>query len=73
MFAAALLALGTDAASTVMVGDSETSDIAGAHAAGMRAVLLRRSGGDASSEADAVINALGDVPVAFRDIGLYWG
>ena len=47
MFAAALQALGTDAAGTVMVGDSEAHDIAGAHAAGMRAVLLRRSGGDA--------------------------
>ena len=73
MFAAALQALGTDAAGTVMVGDSETHDIAGARAAGMRAVLLRRSGGDSPSEADAVITALSDVPVAFRDIGLYWG
>jgi HAD superfamily hydrolase (TIGR01509 family) len=73
MFAAALAALGTHAAGTVMVGDSETHDIAGAHAAGLRAVLLRRSGGDAASDADAVINALGDVAVAFRAIGLYWG
>jgi HAD superfamily hydrolase (TIGR01509 family) len=73
LFAAALLALGTDAAGTVMVGDSETHDIAGAHGAGMRAVLLRRSGGDAPSEADAVVTALSEVPVAFRDIGLYWG
>ena len=72
-FAAALAALGTDAAGTAMVGDSETHDIAGAHAAGMRAVLLRRSGDDAPSEADAVITALGDVPVAFRNMGLYWG
>jgi HAD superfamily hydrolase (TIGR01509 family) len=73
LFAAALLALGTDAAGTVMVGDSETHDIAGAHGAGMRAVLLRRSGGEAPSEADAVVTALSEVPVAFRDIGLYWG
>jgi HAD superfamily hydrolase (TIGR01509 family) len=73
MFAAALAALGTDAARTVMVGDSEAHDIAGAHAAGMRAVLLRRSGGDVTSEADGVIDALGDVPRAFRGIGLYWG
>jgi HAD superfamily hydrolase (TIGR01509 family) len=73
MFAAASAALGTDAAGTVMVGDSETHDIAGARAFGMRTVLLRRSGGDAPSEADAVVPALADVPVAFRDIGLYWG
>lgn len=73
MFAAALAALGTDAAGTVMVGDSEANDIAGAHAVGMRAVLLCRSSGGGPSEADAVINALGDVPVAFQNIGLYWG
>jgi HAD superfamily hydrolase (TIGR01509 family) len=73
MFAAALAALGTDAAGTVMVGDSEANDIAGAHGAGMRAVLLRRGGGDAPSEGDAVVTALGDVPGAFQEIGLYWG
>ena len=73
MFAAALAALGTDAAGTVMVGDSETHDIAGAHASGMRTVLLRRGGEDAPSKADAVVRALSDVPVAFRNIGLYWG
>jgi putative hydrolase of the HAD superfamily len=73
IFAAALQALGTRASATVMVGDSETHDIAGAHAAGMRAVLLRRSGTEAASEADAVITAISDLPVAFRGIGLYWG
>lgn len=73
LFAAALQALGTDAAGTVVVGDSETHDIAGAHASGMRAVLLRRDGSDAASAADAVVSTLRDVPVAFRDIGLYWG
>ncbi|HEY6470274.1 MAG TPA: HAD family hydrolase [Candidatus Dormibacteraeota bacterium] len=73
LFAAALAAIGTDAAGTVMVGDSEASDIAGAHAAGMRAVLLRRSGADAPTAADAVVSTLSDVPVALRDIGLYWG
>ncbi len=73
LFAAALEALGTDAAGTVMVGDSEASDIAGAHAAGLRAVLLRRNGEDAPTTADAVVSTLSDVPVAFRDIGLYWG
>ena len=44
MFTAALRALGTGADRTVMVGDCEVADIAGAHAAGMRAVLIRRHG-----------------------------
>ena len=44
IFEAATRALGTVAAHTVMVGDNETADVAGAHAAGMRAVLLSRSG-----------------------------
>lgn len=73
IFATALQALGTDASGTVMVGDSETHDIAGARAAGMRTVLLRRTGAESPSAADAIISALSDVPVAFRDIGLYWG
>ena len=65
-------ALGTEAACTVMVGDSEAADIAGAHAAGMRAVLLRqgwrrRDRGDA----DAVIAALRELPGALRNMGLY--
>ena len=49
IFEAALRALGTGADRTVMVGDSEAADIAGAHAAGMRAVLIRR-GGDCAAE-----------------------
>ncbi len=72
IFSAALQALGTAASTTVMVGDSEEQDIAGAHAAGMRAVLLRRTGADASSSADAVIGSLSELTVALRDIGLYW-
>ena len=58
IFIAALHALGTAASGTVMVGDSEVHDIAGAHAAGMRAVLLRSPGTRARSAADAVIAAL---------------
>jgi putative hydrolase of the HAD superfamily len=73
IFAAALQALGTDAAGTVMVGDSETHDIAGAHDAGMRAVLVRRHDATVASAADAIVSALSEVTVAFRDIGLYWG
>lgn len=72
IFAAALDALGTPASATVMVGDSEVQDIAGARAAGMRAVLLRRSGADTSSTADAVIGSLSELTGALRDIGLYW-
>ena len=64
-------ALGTGAARTVMVGDSETADIAGAQAAGMRAVLLSRSGDSGSSRADAVITALRELPGALRNMGIY--
>ena len=73
IFAAALSALGTTPESTVMVGDSETADIAGAHAAGMRAVLIRRSGNGTSGDADEVIAALHELPGALRNMGLYLG
>jgi HAD superfamily hydrolase (TIGR01509 family) len=72
IFAAALRALGTNASATVMVGDSEVHDIAGAHAAGMRAVLLCKTGARAHTEADAVIAALGELTDALRSMGLYW-
>jgi putative hydrolase of the HAD superfamily len=73
IFRAALRALGTGADRTVMVGDSETADISGAHAAGMRAVLLTRHGEHGASEADAEIAALRDLPGALRDMGIYLG
>jgi putative hydrolase of the HAD superfamily len=73
IFAAALDALGTEAAATIMVGDSEVHDIAGAHGAGMCAVLLRRTGARTHSGADAVIAALAELPDTLRSIGLYWG
>ena len=72
IFDAAMEALGTDAATTVMVGDSETADIAGAHAAGMRAVLLRRNGERGSGDADAVIAALSELTGALRNMGIYF-
>jgi HAD superfamily hydrolase (TIGR01549 family) len=72
IFVAALNELGTSASVTVMVGDSEVHDIAGAHAAGMRAVLLRGAGAHAHSEADAVITVLGELTDALRSMGLYW-
>ena len=71
IFNAALRSLGTAADRTVMVGDSEKVDIAGAHEAGMRAVLLRRSGDRGSSAADAVIAALRELPGALRNMGIY--
>jgi HAD superfamily hydrolase (TIGR01662 family) len=72
IFAAALRALGTEASSTVMVGDSEVHDIAGAHAAGMRAVLVRKTPARAATAADAVIAALDELSGALRSMGLYW-
>jgi HAD superfamily hydrolase (TIGR01509 family) len=44
IFAEALDRAGADAATSLMVGDSLKADVGGALAAGMRAVLLRRSG-----------------------------
>lgn len=72
IFEAALAALGTSAKDTVMVGDSETADVTGAHAAGMRAVLIRRSGDSGSGDADAVIAALRELPGALRNMCLYF-
>ncbi len=72
IFAAALSALGTTAERAVMVGDSEAADIAGAHAAGMRAVLIRRSADGISGDADEVIAALHELPGALRNMGLYF-
>ena len=73
IFDTAMRALGTDAGSTVMVGDSETTDIAGAHAAGLRAVLVSRSGGHGTGAADAVIATLRELPGALRNMGIYLG
>lgn len=73
IFEAARRNLGTPADRTVMVGDSEAADIAGAHAAGMRAVLLSRGGQQGSGEADAVIAVLRELPGALRNMGIYWG
>ena len=44
IFEEALSRAGAEAASSLMVGDSVKADVSGALAAGMRAVLLRRSG-----------------------------
>jgi HAD superfamily hydrolase (TIGR01509 family) len=71
IFEAAMESLGTHAGNTVMVGDSEAADISGAHATGMRAVLLRRSGERGSGDADAVIAALRELPGALRNMRIY--
>jgi putative hydrolase of the HAD superfamily len=73
IFRAALQALGTGPGRTVMVGDSEAADIAGANAAGMRAVLLTRHRQRGASKADAEIAALRELPGALRDMGIYLG
>lgn len=66
IFEAALRALGAAPAATVFVGDRPREDVAGAHAAGMRAVLVRRDAvGAALTEgepADAVIDSLAVLP-----------
>jgi putative hydrolase of the HAD superfamily len=59
-FEAGLKAAGCRAGEAVHVGDSEENDVAGAAAAGLRAVLLRR-GGEAG--AGAAASPPGDVPV----------
>jgi HAD superfamily hydrolase (TIGR01509 family) len=71
IFAEALAALGTTAERTVMVGDTERDDIAGARAAGMRTVLARTSPDTSahlnssvekgSTAADAVIGRLAEM------------
>jgi putative hydrolase of the HAD superfamily len=58
IFDEALVRAGAQAASSVMVGDSLKADVQGALAAGMRAVLLRRSG-------DVPSNVPPEVPVIY--------
>jgi putative hydrolase of the HAD superfamily len=63
IFARALAELGSHPAETLMVGDRGREDVGGAHAAGMRAVLLRehRVDPDGEAAADAVIDRLRDL------------
>ena len=64
IFTAALDALDAQPSTTVMVGDSVSADIDGAHAAGMRAIRLRehRDDPDTDHHADAVLDRLSDLP-----------
>ncbi len=56
----------TAADEVVMVGDSYTNDVAGAKAAGLRAIWFNQDGrqtlGEAASDHDAVIESLEDLP-----------
>jgi HAD superfamily hydrolase (TIGR01458 family) len=69
-FEAALAGLGADAEQTVMVGDDVESDVRGAKAAGLRAILVRtgkfREAALAAAEPkpDAVVDSVADVPGA---------
>jgi len=64
IFERALRDLGAGPQSTIMVGDSVATDIAGARAAGLRTVRLREHVDDPASgpAADAVIDRLLDLP-----------
>jgi 2-haloalkanoic acid dehalogenase type II len=64
IFERALEALGVDAAAALYVGDNRAHDVAGAAAAGMRAVWLDRDGDpfDDEHSPDAVIATLDELP-----------
>jgi len=66
IFEHALLGLGTDAADTVMVGDTERDDIEGARAVGMRAVLLSNHNAvdvaNHNTAADVTVRGLREIP-----------
>ena len=62
-FEAALQALGMEADEAVHVGDSPENDVAGARAAGIRAVLLDRGGGSPGAGGEgATIASLAELP-----------
>ncbi len=65
MFEAAMRAVGSRATETVMVGDSVRDDIAGAHGAGLRAILYsadRAHDPEDGAGADARLNLLSELP-----------
>jgi len=62
LFVLAMQRMGSlDPGQVVAVGDNDRLDVAGAHAAGMRSVLVDRSG-TGSTLADAVIDELNELP-----------
>jgi putative hydrolase of the HAD superfamily len=64
VFEAALSVAGCDAAEAVHVGDSPSKDVAGARAAGIRAILIDRSGGggERGTDAERVVASLAELP-----------
>ncbi len=61
VFRAALAAAGCEPGEAVHVGDSQENDVAGAAAAGVPAVLLRRDGSGGSPDGVPVIAGLGEL------------
>jgi putative hydrolase of the HAD superfamily len=61
VFRAALAAAGCEPDDAAHVGDSEENDVAGARAAGVRAVLVRRDGGRESASGAPVIASLAEL------------
>ncbi len=70
IFELALERIGADAHETVMVGDSLARDVAGAHAAGIRAVWIDRHlwAGEEGPAPDARIEALSELPAALAGL-----
>jgi ribonucleotide monophosphatase NagD (HAD superfamily) len=72
-FEAALAELGAGAGGAVMVGDDVESDIGGAQAVGMRAVLVRTGKfreetlAAAEVEPDGVVDSIADVPAFLQE------
>jgi putative hydrolase of the HAD superfamily len=68
-FAPALAAAGYEAARCLYVGDSRATDIAGANAAGLRSVLLRRS---ADLAASGELESVEGQPQPWRVVRSLW-
>ena len=74
-FEAALAELGASADEAVMVGDDVESDVGGAQAAGLRAVLVRTGKfreealAAAEREPDGVVDSIADLPALVRERG----
>jgi putative hydrolase of the HAD superfamily len=66
IFARALARLGVRPEETVHVGDSEEHDVAGARAAGVEPVLLRRTGGSPSASGARTIATLAELEGLWR-------
>lgn len=65
----ALERIGVAGSEAILVGDSEAYDVVAAQRAGIRSVLVNRSGGPVVSEANWVISSLADLPALVRRDG----